>query len=98
MEELFKNALYTGVGIISGSAERYKVRVNELVRNGKLNEMEGKKLLNEWSHEVDSRIKEFDLRLNEILKQLLDKFYLPVHKDFSKLKTRIEALESRLEE
>jgi polyhydroxyalkanoate synthesis regulator phasin len=69
MEELFKNFLYTGVGLVAMTAEKIQKSVDKLVSEGKLTMDEGKKL-------VDKLVKEGKLSTEEgkkILENLMKK-------------------------
>ncbi len=58
MEDLFKNFLYTGVGLVAMTAEKIQKSVDKLIHEGKLSIEEGKKV-------VDKLVKEGKLSANE---------------------------------
>lgn len=58
MEDLFKNFLYTGVGLVAMTAEKIQKSVDKLIHEGKLSIEEGKKV-------VDKLVKEGKLSTEE---------------------------------
>lgn len=58
MEDLFKNFLYTGVGLVAMTAEKIQKSVGNLIHDGKLSIEEGKKV-------VDKLVKEGKLSADE---------------------------------
>ncbi len=63
MEDLFKNFLYTGVGLVAMTAEKIQKSVDKLVSEGKLTMDEGKKL-------IDKLVKEGKLNTEEAKKTI----------------------------
>ncbi len=55
MEDLFKKFLYTGVGIVSTTAEVLQRSVDEWIEKGKISEDEGKKIVDEFMNDASSR-------------------------------------------
>jgi polyhydroxyalkanoate synthesis regulator phasin len=47
MEDLFKKFVYTGVGMVSSSLEKFQKSVEKLVDEDKLSQEEGKKLVDD---------------------------------------------------
>lgn len=69
MEDLLKNFLYTGVGLVAVTAEKIQKSVDKLISDGKLSIEEGKKL-------VDKLVKEGKLSTDEgkkVIDDLVDK-------------------------
>lgn len=58
MEDLFKNFLYTSVGLVAMTAEKIQKSVDKLIHDGKLSIEEGKKV-------VDKLVKEGKLSVDE---------------------------------
>jgi len=99
MEDLFKNFLYTGVGLVAMTAEKIQKSVGKLVNDGKLSIEEGKKV-------VDKLVKEGKLSADEgkkVVEDLVKKGKISaeegkkVVEDFFKnAKTKKDEVESQL--
>jgi len=63
MEDLFKNFLYTGVGLVAMTAEKIQKSVDKMVSEGKLSMDEGKKL-------IDKLVKEGKLSTEDAKKTI----------------------------
>ncbi|MEH0156299.1 hypothetical protein V6R21_19265 [Limibacter armeniacum] len=97
MEELIKRFVYTGVGIVAFTAEKVKEIVDKLVAEEKLTEEEGKKIVDEFLSNTESRKDEFESQLKVLAEKFSSVFSMKDAKteDVEDLKARIEALEAR---
>jgi polyhydroxyalkanoate synthesis regulator phasin len=93
LENAFKKFVYTGVGFISLSAERFKKSIEELIANNKLSEEEGKKLLDEFFKEADTKKDEFESNLKKVMKKAGKKMSFVKAEEVEKLSKRIQELE-----
>lgn len=98
MEEILKKVLYTGVGVISMTADKLKEAVDELVDKKKMSEEEGKKVVDDFEKESEARKNELEERLNSFMENLGDQFTFPTKGDWKALTERVEALEKELAE
>lgn len=96
MEDLFKKFLYTGVGLVSLTAEKLQESVDELVGKGKISKDEGKKLIDDFLENADSKKDEFESKLKEVAENVVSSISVPSLKDFQALVDRIEVLEKKL--
>jgi polyhydroxyalkanoate synthesis regulator phasin len=96
MEDLFKKFLYTGVGIVSSTAEKVQKTVNELVEKGKLTEEEGKKMLDEFVSDAESKKNEFEGKVKDLVDKALGKLDLSTREEVEHLNARIADLEEKL--
>ncbi len=97
MENMLKKALYTGVGLVTVASDKMQETVKNLVDNGKLSEGEGKKVVDDFMSELESKKGEFEGRINNIVNKIVNTVDLPSRSDFSTLKARIKDLEAQLE-
>ncbi|MCK5210415.1 MAG: phasin family protein [Cyclobacteriaceae bacterium] len=99
MEDLFKNFLYTGVGLVAMTAEKIQKSVGKLVSEGKLSLEEGKKVVDKLVNEgklstdegkkvVDDLVKKGKLSAEEG-KKMVDNF-------IKNAKTKKDEVESQL--
>jgi polyhydroxyalkanoate synthesis regulator phasin len=98
LENAIKKFVYTGVGFISLSAERFKKSIEELVENNKLSEEEGKKLLDEFFKEADTKKDEFESKLKKVMKKAGEKMTFVKAEEVEKLSKRLRELEKLVAE
>lgn len=96
MEDIFKKFLYTGVGLVSLTAEKLQESVDELVGKGKLSEKEGKKLLDDFFDTTEAKRGEFEEKLREAAENVIERFSVPSKAEYDALRQRVEELEAKL--
>ncbi|MEL7533459.1 MAG: hypothetical protein AAFN10_19250 [Bacteroidota bacterium] len=96
MEELFKRFLYTGVGFVAMTAEKLQESIDEMVGDGKLSEEEGKKLVDNFMDNAETRKQEFESKLKEAAEGVVEKFSFPSKGEYETLLKRVEELEAKL--
>jgi polyhydroxyalkanoate synthesis regulator phasin len=98
MEDLFKKFIYTGVGFAAMTAEKLQEAVDDLVGKGKLSKDEGKKIVDDFFENTESKKEEFESKLKEAADTVMDKLSLPTKSEFDALKKKVEDLEAKLAE
>ncbi|MEM7370482.1 MAG: hypothetical protein AAF587_17865 [Bacteroidota bacterium] len=96
MEDLFKKFLYTGVGLVSMTAEKLQEAVDDLVGKGKISEKEGKRILNDFFENTETKKAEFEARLKDAADQVKEKLSFPSRSEYEALIQRVEELEGQL--
>lgn len=99
MEELFRKFLYTGVGIVALTAEKLQESVDELVGKGKVSKDEGKRIVQDFVDNMESKRDDFEDRLKEAADSMTSSLKLPqfaTKEDVDALMTRIASLEAKL--
>ncbi len=96
MEDLFKKVMYTGVGLVSTTAERIQTNIDELVKKGSLSEEEGKKVVDDLYENTESKKEEFEGKLKELVANAVAALNLPTKSDIDTLMSRIEELETKV--
>ncbi len=61
MEDLLKKLVYTGVGVVSMTAEKLQEAVDKMVSERKMLADEGKKLVDEFFDTTEEKKKEFEI-------------------------------------
>lgn len=97
MENLIKKFFYTGVGLVSITAERLQKTVDEMVGEGKVTEEEGKKIVGSFIDDVEKRRDEFETNMMETI----DKFTANTpeflkNNFFTDIMDRLSAIEDKL--
>jgi polyhydroxyalkanoate synthesis regulator phasin len=95
MEDLFKKLLYTGVGLVAVGAEKVQKTVDQLISEDKLTVEEGKKIVDEFVSNTESKKEEFESQLRLITEKVVKGFSFATTKDLEALAARVEALENK---
>lgn len=94
MEDLFKKIVYTGVGVVSMTAEKLQAVVDKLVDERKISAEEGKKLVDEFFHSTEEKKKEFESQLSSIVEKVVRSFKFASSKELEELTERVKHLEA----
>lgn len=99
MEELFRKFLYTGVGIVALTAEKLQESVDEMVGKGKVSKDEGKRIVQDFVDNMESKRDDFEDRLKEAADSMTSSLKLPqfaTKEEVDALMSRISSLEAKL--
>lgn len=96
MEDFFKKFLYTGVGLVSMTAEKLQEAVDDLVGEGKMSKEEGKKIVDEFINNAEAKKDEFESKMKQAADDVASNLKFPTKKDLQSLLERIEAIEKKL--
>lgn len=96
MKKKLKKIIYSGVGFVSLTAERMKATVDGLIKDGKLSEEEGEKILGDFSKNTESKRDELESQFKGIVEKVLKSLNLASTKDVENIENRIAVLETLL--
>ena len=96
MEDLFKKFVYTGVGLVSLTAEKLENSVSKLVDENKITTEEGKKIVDDLMSKTEVKKDEFEAKLKEVTEAVVAKFDFLKKHDYETLVKRVEALEAEV--
>jgi len=96
MEDLFKKFVYTGVGLVSLTAEKLENSINSLVAENKISTEEGKKIVEDLMSKTEAKKDEFEAKLKEVTEGVVAKFDFLKKHDYDALVQRVEALEAEV--
>jgi len=88
LSEVVQKAVMAGLGM----QEKAKEFVDELVKKGELSEMQGAKLIKEWSEKAGATKDEFDKSIKDLVSKAVEKINFPTKKEFEELNKKVEAL------
>ncbi len=94
MEDLLKKLVYTGVGVVSMTAEKLQEAVDKMVSERKMSADEGKKLVDEFFDTTEEKKKEFESQLSSIVEKIVRSFKFASNKEMAELTERIKTLEA----
>lgn len=93
LQETLKSLIYAGVGYAAKTSERVQKNVDDLVKKGKINEREGKKIVDHVVTNAEAKRKELEGKLNKVV----DKYGKAGINQIQSLTKKITKLESELE-
>ena len=93
LQETLRSLLYAGVGYAAKTSERVQKNVDDLVKKGKINEREGKKIVDHVVTNAEAKRKELETKLNKVV----DKYGKAGINQIQSLTKKIQKLESELE-
>ena len=96
MEDLFKKFVYTGVGLVSLTVEKFQKSVEKLVDEDKLSQEEGKKLVDDLFTNTEAKREEFEGKLKGIIEEVMVRMNLATQKQVQELQDRLAVLETQL--
>lgn len=96
MEDLFKKFVYTGVGMVSTTFEKFQKSVEKLVDEDKLSQEEGKKLVDDLFKNTESRREEFEAKLKKVAEEILTRMNLATQSQLHELQDRLAVIETKL--
>ena len=96
MEDLFKKFLYTGVGLVSVTADKIQKSMDRLVDENKISSEEGKKVVDDLIKDTESKKEEFESQLKRVVEDFMSRFKLASNAEVENLHKRVEALEAQL--
>ncbi len=98
LEGLFKKFVYTGVGLVSLTKEKMQKVVNELIDEDKISAKEGKKLVEDFFKNTETKKSELEVQLKSVVEKVVKKFSYATSSEVEELTNRIKVLEDLLEE
>ena len=93
LQETLRSLLYAGVGYAAKTSERVQKNVDDLVKKGKINEREGKKIVDHVVTNAEAKRKELEVKLNKVV----DKYGKAGINQIQSLTKKITKLESELQ-
>jgi polyhydroxyalkanoate synthesis regulator phasin len=96
MDDLFKKFLYTGVGIVSTTAETVQKSVDEWIDKGSISKEEGKKMVEDFLTGANDKKEIYEGKVKGFVEKAKNKIDLPSREEIESLNARIAELEERL--
>ena len=96
MEDLFKKFVYTGVGLVSLTADKLQKSIDKLIDEEKISEKEGKKIVDDFFKKTESKKKEFEKQLQGVTEEVVKKFDFSKAKEILELNKRVRVLENKV--
>jgi len=97
MSEMFKKMSLFGIGVISLTQEKIEEFSQEMIKKGELSREEGRKFVKEVLSEQEKQIKELEDKINNRVKETLEKSGVVMKSDIATLEKKIEKLEKAIQ-
>ncbi len=98
MKNLIKKGILTGIGLGLMTKEKVMDYAKKAAKEAKLTEEEGRKLVDELLNHSEETRKELEKKINDQVKNALDKAGVATKEDLNELKKMIDKLQKRIEE
>ena len=96
MEDLIKRFIYTSVGFVSQTTTKIREVIDELIRDRKISEEEGKRIIEDFTNKTKSQAKELEDQVNSFSSKLNKGDEGSTESEIVRLKKKIQLLEERL--
>ncbi len=94
--ELIKKVLYTGVGVVTTTADKVKTKVEEIQNQNEDVQTEGKKIVDEFMGDMKDRRQNVEGKFKSIVDKVLNQFDLPNRTEAEALNAKVAELEEKL--
>jgi len=92
LNEIIHKAVLAGLGV----PEKLKELIDELVKKGELSELQGAKLVKEWSDKASKTGEDISKSITDLADKTLEKMNIPTRDEVEKLEKKITALSARV--
>lgn len=90
-----KEAVYSSVGFVALAGDKVQ-EISSLWKEKEVSTEEGKKIVDEFWKDAETKREMFEGRVNKVLSQVTSKFNFLNSKEVDELQTRIEKLEAKV--
>jgi polyhydroxyalkanoate synthesis regulator phasin len=97
MEDVIKNLVYTGVGLVAFTAEKVKESIDKLVSEDKISPEEGRRIVDEFMRSTEEKKNMLESQLIAVVNELKSKIPMIGGGGGSGSADRIADLEARIE-
>jgi len=97
MSDMFKKMGLFGIGVISLTQEKVEEFSQDMIKKGELSREEGKKLVKDILYEREKQVKDLEDKINDRVRDTLEKSGVVMKSDISALEKKIEKLEKTIQ-
>ncbi len=97
MSDMFRKMGLFGIGVITLTQEKIEEFSQEMIKKGEISREEGKKFVKEVLSEQEKEIKELENKINERVKESLEKSGVVMRSDVAALEKKIDKLEKTIQ-
>ena len=96
MSGFLKRVILTTLGTVSLTKKKAESLVKDLVKHGDLTQIEGKKLINDLTKNVEKEKDVIEKNTEKVIRNILKKTEIPTRKEIADLKNKIEQLTNKI--
>ena len=93
MKDFLRKFIYTGVGLVSLTADKFKETVDKLIEDGKMSKTDGKKAIDDFIENVGTKKDELEDQFDNLINKLVENFSFADKDEVGLLEKRISELE-----
>ena len=97
MSDMFKKMGLFGIGVITLTQEKIEEFSQEMIKKGEISREEGKKFVKQVLSEQEKQMKELETKINERVKDTLEKSGVVMRSDVAALEKKIDKLEKTIQ-
>ena len=94
MEDFFKKFIYTGVGWISVTTEKFKKTIDGFISDGKISEGEGKKIVDDFLKNTETKKDEIETQFGSVVDKIIKSFSFATKTEVDDLEKKVAELEA----
>jgi len=94
MEDLFKKFIYTGIGWISVTTEKFKDAIDGFISDGKISESEGKKIVDDFLKNTETKKDEIETQFGSVVDKIIKSFSFATTTEVDALEKKVAELEA----
>ena len=94
--DIFRKAIFLGLGAIALTQEKAEALVDELIKKGEVASAERYKAVDRLLKEADRQQKEFQDKVNETVKKTIQSMGLPTKAEWDEMRETLKRIEMRL--
>jgi len=97
MSEMIRKMGLFSVGVISLTQEKIEEFSQEMIKKGEMSREEGKKFVRDILSEKEKQMNDLENKINEVIKENIEKSGIVMKSDLSALEKKIEHLEKTVQ-
>ncbi len=98
MKDMIKKVMYTGVGIVSTAAGKVQTNIDEIIKQGKVKEEEGRKVMEDLKETTEAKREEYTTKFKGWMEDIKGKVTFPSPSFFNEVIEKVEGLENKIAE
>jgi len=95
MSDLIKNAVLTGLGVLSLTHEKAENLAKDLIKKGELSETEEAKFIKDLMERAEKYSVEAEKKIEKTVEKTLKKLNIPSRKDLDEIKDKLDKLSKK---
>ena len=94
MEDLLKKIVYTSVGLVAVTTERFKKVIDDFISDGKISKEEGKRIIDDLLKNTETKKEEIEKQFGSVIDKITKSFSFATTTEIESLEEKITKLEA----